>query len=349
MWIMKVLKIDMERFYSGFKIADIKDPYAYASGFKEKYVNNSYLEHSKNNYSEFDGITELQRIQFLLSGLEINAKLIEIKNNPYISINPKFLLEDFESFKKGENIEDEILFAVYFIFYEKDKELFDSNKLISKLKAEVNIDFAMFFIALLNSLHVYNVDEGQNLNSIPFFVGIMDRITSTVYKNENLNLTFRQKYIIISQLVYLFLKKIKIRNKDLVEAVLHYIIWALIDKTEHEFDYLHKIGEDGGYIPFLNSKLFRSPMSAKALQDMFCSIEHLFQEKDAVDEIAEREVFRQVMAIEQQHTEKENRKEWKKQDFIRALQNHKNQSEMAKAYGISRQRISELKKKFNIT
>ena len=77
---MKVLKIDMERFSAGFKAREILDPYM--SGFKEKYVNNEYLEHFNDNYSEYGGVTEFHRLQFLLSGIEINAKIQESRVDP---------------------------------------------------------------------------------------------------------------------------------------------------------------------------------------------------------------------------------------------------------------------------
>ncbi len=360
---MKVLKIDMKRFYEGFKIGKILDPYM--SGFKEKYINNEYLEHSNSNYFEYQGVTELHRFQFLLICIEINAKIQESRVNPYFrdyfSSYSKSFLVDMERLRKGEKIDDDILFCLYFL-YKEDRELFDKDPLISKLSSEIDVDFIAFFITVINSLYIDSVEINKIDNSInvkhnrnysynmedfiPPFIGIMDKISSNKYKKGKLS--FAQKYVIISKLIYLCFKKNKIDDKDLLESGLQYIIWALIDKTDAECDYLHRIGKEGGYAAFLNSKLFRSPMSAKAVQDMYCNIEYIYQKKDILDRIAAWEVQIQIFDKPPKPEEETKRKEWKKQAFINTLKKYKNQSEMAKSCGISRQRISELKKKFKI-
>ena len=369
---MKVLKIDMKRFHAGFKAAEILDP-SYVSGFKEKYVNNEYLEHFNGNYFEYQGVTELHRLQFLLICIEIKAKIQKSRVDPifrgiFSSYSESFLV-DMERFKKGEKIDDEILFYLYFL-YKEEKGLFDKEPLISKLSSEIDVDFISFFITLINSLYIDNVEINKvkvdnsilnkikklfgfknvkhNRNSnmedlIPPFVGIMDKISSNKYKKGKLSL--RQKYVIISKLIYLCFKKNKIYNKDLLESGLQWIIFFLIDRTDAECDYLQEIGKEGGYAAFLNSKSFRSPMSAKAVQDMFCNIEYIYQKKDILDRMAAMEVQKQIFDKPPRQTK---RKEWKKQEFIDMLKKYKNQSEMARACGISRQRISELKKKFKI-
>ena len=371
---MKVLKLNIYKYNEGFKVAEILDPYMV--NFKEKYVNNEYLEHSNDNYSEYYGITEFQRLQFLLSGIEINAKIQESRVNPYFrdffSSYSKNFLVDLTRFKKGEKIDDEILFYLYFL-YKEERELFDKESLISKLSSEINVDFIAFFITMINSLYIDNVEINKVDNSIlskikklsgfknvkhnrnysynmedfiPPFVGIMDKISSNKYKKGKLS--FRQKYVIISKLIHLCFKKNKINNKDLLESGLHYIIWGLIDKTDAECDYLQKIGIEGGYAAFLNPKLFRSPMSAKAVQAMYYNIEYIYRKRDILDRIATWEVQRQIFDKPSKPPEKTKRKEWKKQAFVNTLKTYKNQSEMARACGISRQRISELKKKFKI-
>ena len=369
---MKVLKLDLERFHAGFKAAEILDPYV--SGFKEKYVNNEYLEHFNDNYFEYQGVTELHRLQFLLLGIEIKAKIQESRVNPffrdYFSSYSRSFLVDMERFKNGGKIDDEILFYLFFL-YKEDRELFDKDPLISKLSSEIDIDFIAFFFTVINSLYMDNfetdkVDDSilykikklfgfknvkHNRNSnmedlIPPFVGIMDKISSNKYKKEKLSL--RQKYVIISKLIYLCFKKNKINNKDLLESGLQWTIFFLIDRTDVECDYLQKTGKEGGYAAFLNSKSFRSPMSAKAVQDMFCNIEYIYQKKNILDRMAALEVQRQIFDKPPKPREETKRKEWKKQAFINTLKKYKNQSEMARACGISRQRISELKKKFKI-
>ncbi len=382
---MKVLKIDMKRFYAGFKVGEIIDPdMSYIREeekyFKKKYVNNDYSDHSNYDYSEYNGVTEFQRLQFLLSGLEINAKIQESRANPYVrdylySYSKSFLV-DMERFRKGERIEDGILFHLYFL-YKEDRGLFEKDPLISKLTSEINIDFISFFITVINSLFIdsieinkpgnytsnsilskikklfdfksfkYNeVHNARMEDLIPPFIGIMDRISSNKYRKEKLS--FRQKYVIISKLIYLCFKKNKINNKDLLKSGLHYIIWGLIDKMDAECDYLQEIGKDDDYAAFLNSKLFRSPMSARAIQDMYCNVEYIYQKRDILEKKAAWEVQRQILDKPSNAPEKTKRKEWKKQAFINTLKKYKNQSEMARAYGISRQRISELKKKFKI-
>ena len=64
--------------------------------------------------------------------------------------------------------------------------------------------------------------------------------------------------------------------------------------------------------------------------------------------VAVFELHGQILNKSFEFAKKNKRKEWKKQEFINALKKYKNQSEMAKACGVSRQRISELKKKFKI-
>ena len=346
---MKVLKIDMKRFYAGFKAGEILGPYLIE---KEKYINNEYLEQSNSKYSEYHGITDLQRLYFLLSGLEIKSKIESSRSNIYIHNYLSSLFKSFkfdlERLKNGEKIDDEILIYLYFLYYNEEKEFFDKEPLVNKLLSEIDIDFIMFLITVINSLYIDNVEPnmdctGEKKDVFPPFVGIMDKISSNKYKKEKLSL--RQKYVIIAQLIYLCFKKNKINNKDLLESGLHYIIWGLIDRTDAECDYLQKTGKEGGYAAFLNSTSFRSPMSAKAVQDMFCNIEYIYQKKDILDRMAAREVQKQIFDEPSRQTK---RKEWKKQEFIDMLKKYKNQSEMAKSYGISRQRISELKKKFKI-
>ena len=369
---MKVLKLDLERFHAGFKAAEILDPYV--SGFKEKYINNEYLEHFNDNYFEYQGVTELHRLQFLLLGIEIKAKIQKSRVDPFFrdifSSYSRSFLVDMERFRRGEKVDDEILFCLYFL-YEEDRELFDKDPLISKLSSEIDIDFIAFLFTVINSLYIDNfetdkVDDSilykikklfgfknvkHNLNIedlIPPFVGVMDKISSKIYKKEKLSL--RQKYIVISKLIYLCFKKNKINNKDLLESGLQWIIFFLIDRTDAECDYLQKTGKEGGYAAFLNSKSFRSPMSAKAVQDMYCNIEYIYQKKDILDRMAAREVQKQIFDEPFKHIEniEKKRKEWKKQEFIDMLKKYKNQSEMARKCQVSRQRISELKKKFKI-
>ena len=349
---MKVLKIDMKRFYAGFKAGEILEPYLIE---KEKYINNEYLEQSNSKYSEYHGTTDLQRLYFLLSGLEIKSKIESSRSNIYIhnylsSLFKSFKI-DLKSLKNGEKIDDEILIYLYFLYYNEEKEFFDKEPLVNKLLSEIDIDFIMFLLTVINSLYIDNIEPnmdctGEKKDVFPPFVGIMDKISSNKYKKEKLSL--RQKYVIIAQLIYLCFKKNKINNKDLLESGLHYIIWGLIDKTDAECEYLQKVGNEGGYAAFLNSKLYRSPVSMKAVKDMFSNIEYIYQEKDILDRIAALEVQRQILDKPPKLQEETKRKEWKKQAFVDALKKYKNQSEMARACGISRQRISELKKKFKI-
>ncbi len=371
---MKVLKIDMKRFHAGFKIGKILDAYI----FREDHVNNDYNYHSNYGYSEYNGITEFQRFQFLLSGIEINAKIQESRINPYVrdylSSYSKSFMVDLERFRNGDKINDEILFSLYFLFKE-DRGLFDKNPLVSQLTSEIDIDFISFFITIINSLFIdsvvinesgnssgnsilskikklfdlknfkYNGIKSSNMEDpIPPFIGIMDRLSSNKFKREKLS--FIQKYVIISKLIQLCFRKNKIINKDLLESGLHYIIWGLIDKTDTECDYLQKILKDENCATFLNSKLYRSPMSMKAVKDMVSNIEQMYRDREKVERLAAQEVYNQI--IEKKPLPEKKIKKWDKQAFVNTLKKYKNQSEMARACGISRQRISELKKKFKV-
>ena len=360
---MKVLKLDLERFNLGFKSVEVNDPYIYWSDHDkekienikrstERYINNNYLDYLKP-VEESNGITELQKIQFLLIGTTIYARKQESRINPYIRLYLKSYMESFkddlERFKKGENIEDEILFTLYYL-YKEESDFFDNNKIIRSLKSEIDIDFIIFFITVLDSLYIDQMDNSREGNSISSFVGVLDRLKSSAYKKEKL--TVRQKYVIIAQLIYLYFKKIKIKNKNLIESALHSIFWMLIDRTDSECDYLRKINKEGGYLVFLDSKLFRSPMSATALKKTFFNIEQMYREKESLERIATFVAvtgYLHDVAVMKQPSPEKKRKKWNKQDFIDTLKKYnKNQSEMAKSYGISRQRVSELKKKFKI-
>jgi hypothetical protein len=349
---MKVLKANMVRLYKGFGIAEILDQYA--SFFKDKYVNNEFLELSDDNYSKINGITELQKVQFLLCGLDIYAQTQEAPKNPYIrnelSYYAKSFLEDLERLKNGEKVEDDILFSLYFFYYKENMELFNNNKLIRELKSEINIFFIAFLITVLNSLYIDDIETKKRYssnsilnnikkflsfksirddkdlyeNSVPSFIGVMDKISSNTYKKGKL--TYRRKYVIIAKLIYLLFKNLKINNKSLLESSLHYIFWRLIDKEDDECDFLHKINKEGGYITFLNSKLYRYPLSVKATNDMYCAIEQLYEEREMVDRIAYLENYKEII---KKPPEIRKRKEWKKQTFINKLKSYKNQSEMA--------------------
>ncbi len=350
---MKVLKIDLERLFEGFKAATILDSYIY--NFNEKYVNNVYRESVNDKYLEFEGITEIQRFKFLLLGVEVNLISQESLINPdvrdYFLSYSKLFAKYFDRFKNGEKIDNEILFYLYFL-YKNERKFFNKELIIKKLLLQIDFDFFYFFITIINSLRADDIkidkydslNHYKDLNNIPI-IGIMDKISGNQYKKE---LSFRQKYVIISKLIMLYFKKIKISNDNLFESGLHYIIFRLIDKKDEELDYLQEIGRDNGYSAFLNSKLFRSPMSAKATKEMFDNIEYLYQKKDILETVAVFELHGQILNKSFEFAKKNKRKEWKKQEFINALKKYKNQSEMAKACGVSRQRISELKKKFKI-
>ena len=332
---MKTLNLDLERFRLGFKVGEILDPYM--SDFKEKYINNDYLSFYDNDCSEFENNIEFEKAQFMMTGLAVFTKDRETKENPLYRIDIKKLFVDsFKNFKAGKSVDNDMLYTLYFLFYDENKELFDKNEQINKLKLQIDMNFIMFLIVVLNSLSIKS-------NISPISVGIMNRISDS-YKKEKL--TFRQKYVIISQLIFLYLKKLNINNKEVIEIFLHAVIWLCIDKTDKEFDYLQEIGAQG-YISFLNSKMFRSPMSTKALEKMFFNIEQMYKERESLERVAAIDIYRQIIE-EKERPVRTKRKEWNKNDFIVQLKKYKSQSEMAKFYGISRQRISELKKKFKI-
>jgi hypothetical protein len=332
---MKTLNLDLERFRLGFKVGEILDPYM--SDFKEKYINNDYLSFYDNDCSEFENNIEFEKAQFMMTGLAVFTKDRETKENPLYRIDIKKLFVDsFKNFKAGKSVDNDMLYTLYFLFYDENKELFDKNEQINKLKLQIDMNFIMFLIVVLNSLSIKS-------NISPISVGIMNRISDS-YKKEKL--TFRQKYVIISQLIFLYLKKLNINNKEVIEIFLHAVIWLCIDKTDKEFDYLQEIGAQG-YISFLNSKMFRSPMSTKALEKMFFNIEQMYKERESLERVAAIDIYRQIIE-EKERPVRTKRKEWNKNDFIVQLKKYKSQSEMANACGVSRQRISELKKKFKI-
>ena len=332
---MKILNLDLERFRLGFKVGEILDPYI--SDFKEKYVNNDYLSFYDNDCSEFKNNIEFEKAQFMMTGLAVFTKAMETKENPFYRIDiKKLFMDSFKNFKAGKSVDNDMLYTLYFLFYDENKELFDRNEQINKLKLQIDMNFIMFLIVVLNSLSIKS-----NISSIS--VGIMNRISDS-YKKEKL--TFRQKYVIISQLIFLYLKKLNINNKEVIEIFLHAVIWLCIDKTDKEFDYLQEIGAQG-YISFLNSKMFRSPMSSKALEKMFFNIEQMYKNRESLEIVAAIDIYRQIIE-EKERPVQTKRKEWNKNDFIFQRKKYKNQSEMARATGISRQRISELKKKFKI-
>lgn len=204
-------------------------------------------------------------------------------------------------------------------------------------------EFFKFFVIILNSLTL-------SYDDLSFYLGKLDKL-SDKDKFKRKELTIIQKYVIIAQLLSIFLHEINIKSKTSFNVIFHFIIIRYIDKTIAEADFLNNSEKDGILINrgsiFLKREKFRSPVSQTEIQNIYYNIKKLFEDTKPLEEFYQIKANKRFLESRKPSNRRSN-KIWSKSFFIENIKKYKNQSEMAKAYGISRQRISELKNKFNI-
>ena len=208
-------------------------------------------------------------------------------------------------------------------------------------------ELLQFLIIILNSLTLSYLASD-------FHLGKLDKL-SDKDRFKRKELTIIQKYVIIARLLDCFLNEIKIKNKPAFNVAFHYIVMRFIDKTEKEAKFLNDDSDKNGILVsrgsiFLSSK-FRSPVSCEELQHIYAKIKKLYQYPEPLEEfygIKACERFLESHKPPTKHKQHSN-KIWSKSFFIKNIKKYKNQSELAKILGISRQRISFMKKKLNIS
>ena len=150
----------------------------------------------------------------------------------------------------------------------------------------------------------------------------------------------------IALLLDYFLSEIKIKNKTLFNITFHCIVMRFIDKSEDEVDFLNNSEENGILVSrgsiFLSRANFHSPVSSAELQNIYKKIKKLYQNHEPLEELYGTKALERF--LESRNPPKRSNVIWDVRFFLENIIKYKNQSEMAKALGVSRQRISEIKK-----
>ena len=256
--------------------------------------------------------SEAEKLGRLLFFLEYSASIREPKFNPYFA--PKYNFDIINNYST--------------------EELSISN-------------FFVFFINISHSLVLSYTDSGD------FYIGKLDTL-SNKDKFKHKELTIIQKYVIIARLLSCFLNEIEIKSKAAFNIAFHYIVMRFIDKSEAEAHFLNNSDVKGilvsrGFI-FLLSK-FRTPVSPSEMQNIYANIKKLYQDPEPLEKFYGIKAWERYLESRKSLSPKPDRSDkiWTKSFFLTNIKKYKNQSEFAKALGISTQRVSFMKKRLRIS
>ena len=317
---MKLLTINPFLFIKGFHYADVDfflpdeddDP-----TFYEIHKNDLFeflkprLEKWVNNdfdCSELD-INIAEKLGHLFLLLEQVASIAEPKRNPYFE--PK---------------------------YEFDKINYNNEEVLLS-------EFLIFFVTILNSLAL-------SYSPADFHLGKLDKL-SEKDRFKRKKLTVIQKYVVIAELLNCFLIKAGITGKTAFNLVFHYIIMKFIDKSEADVDFLNSSEKTGILVSrgsdFLSRANYRSPVSFLELQNIYEKIKELYKDPEPIEEFYGIEANKRF--LERPHhppKRKRGNKVWRESFSFLKKKVYKNQTEMAKALGVSRQSVSAMKRKLHL-
>lgn len=287
------------------------------------------------------------------------AEIVDFSYPPddYNRLVEKFVNNDFDLSEIDKNESEKLSRLLFFLEYSASvRELkynphFDSkynfdNIITYKFEEILTCKFFVFFINILNSL---GLSYSDSADSSDFYLGKLDKL-SDKDKFRRKRLTIIQKYVIIAQLLDCFLSEIKIKDKTSFNIAFHYIAMRFIDKSEAEANFLNDSEETGILVSrgsiFLTREKFRTPVSSSQLQNIYVKIKNLYQDPEPLEELYGIKANERFLESRKPH--KRSNKIWDKSFFLENIIKYKNQSEMAKALGVSRQRISAMKKKLKI-
>lgn len=311
---MKLLAIDPFLFKKGFKFACIDKKGEWPEKFQKiEYINKILEKYVNNDYDLSAPIND--KLSHLFFSLEYFASEREPEFNPYFT--PKYTFEELKETSPPE------------------------------------AEFFKFFINILNSLVL------SYTGSDDFNIGKLDKLLDTLSdengKFRRKELTIIQKYVIIARLLYCFLNEIGIKDKSLFNISFHYLVMRFIDKSEAEANFLNNDSKKRGILVsrgsiFLSS--FRTPASAEEIQNIYTNIKKLYQDPEPLAEFYQKKAWeRYLLSRRLSPSPKRDRsnKIWTKSFFLKNIKKYKNQSEFAKALGISTQRVSFMKQKLKIS
>ena len=327
---MKLLSVNPFSYKKGFRFAEMIDfdllcdepifsdennIYETPDDRLKKFINNDY-----DTGGEVDNPAR-EKLGRLLFFLEYSASEFESQHNFDI-------IKGGQGYKIKSNFEPKYNFDII-------KETYKSEE-ISICKRFV------FFINILNALEItYSFSD--------FHLGKLDKL-SNEDKFKRKKLTNIQKYVIIALLLDYFLSEIEIKNKTLFNITFHCIVMRFIDKSEAEADFLNNSKKNGILVSrgsiFLSRANYRSPISSAELQNIYKKIKRLYRDRKPLEELYEIKATERF--FESRNPPKRSNKIWTKSFFLENIMNYENQFEMAKALGVSRQRVSEMKKKLKI-
>ncbi len=322
---MKLLSIDPFIFNKGLKFFDIKSDLFILPYFFDIEKFETDKKNKKDNH-----IAEY-----------LHEELKRFINNDF----DDSLIDKIESIKLGHLL----LILEYYASINEHKynPYFEAQynfDIINTFAEEIRIsDFFKFFVIVLNSLTLSYDDSS-------LYLGKLDKL-SNKDKFKRKELTIIQKYVIIARLLSIFLHEINIKSKTSFNIAFHFIIIKFIDKTIAEADFLNNNAKDGILINrgsiFLKRDKFRTPVSQDEIQNIYYNIKKLFEDTGPLEEFYQIKANERFLESKKPPNVRSN-KIWSKSFFIKNIKKYKNQSEMAKALGVSRQRISAMKKKLNI-